>query len=75
MIKIKKIGNEWMNEVSQEYDLGNAKLVQPSKINLWDFPGGTVDTSPPANAGDMSSIPGPGRLTCCRATTPGHHNS
>ena len=58
MIK-KKIRNEWMNEVSQEYDLGNAKLVQPSKINLWDFPFGKVDTSPPANAGDRSSIPGP----------------
>ena len=23
-----------------------------------DFPGGTVDRNPPANAGDMGSIPG-----------------
>ena len=27
-----------------------------------DFPGGEVDKNTPANAGDMSSIPGPGRL-------------
>ena len=26
-----------------------------------DFPGGTVVKNPPANAGDMGSIPGPGR--------------
>ena len=26
----------------------------------WDFPGGTVVGSPPANAGDPGSIPGPG---------------
>ena len=25
------------------------------------FPGGPVDKNPPANAGDTSSIPGPGR--------------
>ena len=25
------------------------------------FPGGTVVKNPPANAGDMGSIPGPGR--------------
>ena len=24
----------------------------------WDFPGGTVDKNPPANAGDTGSIPG-----------------
>ena len=27
-----------------------------------DFPGGTVDKNPPTNAGDMSSILGPGRF-------------
>ena len=27
----------------------------------WDFPGGAVVKNPPANAGDMGSIPGPGR--------------
>ena len=28
----------------------------------WDFPGGAVDWSLSANAGDTSSIPGPGRF-------------
>ena len=27
-----------------------------------DFPGGSVVKNPPANAGDMGSIPGPGRF-------------
>ena len=27
----------------------------------WDFPGGTVDKNPPANAGDMGLIAGMGR--------------
>ena len=38
----------------------------------WDFPGGTVDKNPPANAGDTGSIPGPGR--CHEATKPMRHN-
>ena len=29
---------------------------------VWDFPGGTVDKNPPANAGDTGSIPGLGRF-------------
>ena len=29
---------------------------------LWDFPGGAVDNSLPANAGDKGLIPGLGRL-------------
>ena len=32
------------------------------RILPWDFPGGTVDKSLPANAGDMGLIPGPGRF-------------
>ena len=32
------------------------------KIIMLDFPGGTVDENPPAYAGDMGSIPGPGRF-------------
>ena len=28
----------------------------------WDFPGGSVVGNPPANAGDMDSVPGPGRF-------------
>ena len=38
------------------------------------FPGGSVVKNPPANVGDMSLIPGPGRPTCCGATKPMHHN-
>ena len=33
----------------------------PIKIPMAAFPGGTVVKNPPANAGDMGSIPGPGR--------------
>ena len=29
--------------------------------NMRDFPGGTEVKNPPANAGDMGVIPGPGR--------------
>ena len=32
-----------------------------STPQLLNFPGGSVDKNPPANAGDMGSIPGPGR--------------
>ena len=32
-----------------------------------DFPGGTVVKNPPANAGDMGSIPGPGRTHMLRS--------
>ena len=31
------------------------------KMGYRDFPGGAVDKNPPANAGGMGSIPGPGR--------------
>ena len=34
-----------------------------AKATIRDFPGGTVDKSPPANAGDSGLIPGPGG--CC----------
>ena len=29
---------------------------------VWDSPGGAVDRNLPASAGDMGSIPGPGRF-------------
>ena len=31
-------------------------------MQIQDFPGGAVDKNPPANAGDMGSIPGAGRF-------------
>ena len=33
-----------------------------TKKALQDFPGGAVGRNPPANAGDTSSAPGPGRF-------------
>ena len=36
-----------------------------------DFPGGPVVESPSVNAGDMGSMPGPGRPTDRGATKPG----
>ena len=30
-------------------------------MSYWDFPCGTMDKNPPANAGDMDLIPDPGR--------------
>ena len=33
-----------------------------------NFPGGTLDGNPPANAGDMGLIPGPGRFHMAWAT-------
>ena len=37
-------------------------LVYFLKMYLGDFPGGRVDKNPPANAGDVGSIPRPGRF-------------
>ena len=37
------------------------------KSVIWTSPHGTVDKNPPANAGDMGSIPGLRRFTCHRA--------
>ena len=35
---------------------------KPSQELIKDFSGGTVVKNPPANAGDMGSVPDPGRL-------------
>ena len=35
--------------------------------NIWNFPGGAVGKNPPANAGDMGLIPGPGRFHMLRS--------
>ena len=46
-------------DLSQEFKDG----LTSKKFNdiIWGFPGGAVVRDPPANAGDMGSIPGPGR--------------
>ena len=38
-----------------------------SQYRTGDFPCGTVDKNPPANAGDMGSIPDPGRFDMPRS--------
>ena len=38
------------------------------------FPGGSVVKNLPVNAGDIGSISGPGRSTCCGATKPMLHS-
>ena len=40
----------------------NASYIITLKYYLLDFPGDTVGKNPPANAGDMGSIPGLGRF-------------
>ena len=52
------------------------RLKESSKLKAQDFPGGPVVKNPPASAGDMGSIPGPGRshmgvgqLSLCATTT------
>ena len=37
------------------------KSRNTENISVLEFPGGAVVKNPPANAGDMGSIPGPGR--------------
>ena len=37
------------------------ELMIAKSRNLGDFPGGTVVKNPPANVGNVGSIPGPGR--------------
>ena len=44
----------WTNKLWQRWR-GGSKLKKH-----WDFPGGAVVKNPPANAGDVGSIPGPG---------------
>ena len=44
------------------------------KNTYWDFPGGTVVKNPPANTGDMGSIPGLGRSHMPRRSKPVRHN-
>ena len=63
-----------------EYDISNS-TVSPNTQPIFknnngslDFPGGTVDKSLPANARNMSSLPGLERFTWRGATKPLHHN-
>ena len=52
----------------------NASYIITLKYYLLDFPGDTVDENPPANAGDMGSIPGLGRSHMPQSTKPMCHS-
>ena len=43
------------------YHLPPVRMAIIKKTTKRDFPGGAVVKNPPANAGDTSSSPGPGR--------------
>ena len=51
--------------------------IEPSKENIWDFPGGPVVKNPPSNSGDAGPVPGQGtkiphavgQLSPCTTTT------
>ena len=45
--------------MSRDGSEGQKEILQK---DIRNFPGGIVDKNPPANAGDMGLIPGPGRL-------------
>ena len=48
-------------ETTMRYHLTRVRMAIIKKSTSKDFPGGAVVKNPPANAGDTSSIPGPGR--------------
>ena len=54
-------GHVW-EEIKQTVGKGVTDIqIKLSRLNVGDFPGGTVVKNPPANAGDTGSSPGPGR--------------
>jgi len=59
------------------YKIRNTCFIffEASRSLIRDFPGGPVVRNPPASAGNMGSIPGPGEdPKGCRATKPVHGN-
>ena len=51
-----QVSLHWVSE------LGSRITGTYEKYRFLDFPDGTVGQNPPANAGDVGSIPGPGRV-------------
>ena len=62
-IKYIYIMNRYITIILNTKKIHKTKLLVTliSKTNMGDFPGGAVVKNPPANAGDTSSSPGPGR--------------
>ena len=63
---VSKLGRHYLNHV--------IKVNSPLGSYVVDFPGGPVAKNPPANAGDKSLIPGPGRGHMPKASKPVSHN-
>ena len=55
------------------FNLATGLMLYGQK-EILDFPCGLVDKNPPANVGDMDSVPGLGRFLMLGATKPGCHN-
>ena len=55
---LQRVGHDWVTSLFQNIEQSSlCYTVGPCwlsilNITVWDFPGGTVDKSPPANAGD-----------------------
>ena len=56
----KKTTNPKKKKTKKTKRLRTIKKLNQESTDV-DFPGGAVIKNPPANAGDMGSIPGPGR--------------
>ena len=55
-----RVGMQGANR--QVWGRGTAGMLSSVKDTPGDFPRGAVDRNPPAKAGDMGLIPGPGRF-------------
>ena len=62
--------NTWSDSTNVFYSHTSSLLTRNVDLRhiTWDFPGGTVDRNPPANAGDRGSSPSPGRFHMLWAT-------
>ena len=77
-----RVGHHWSDLAGSHLAFRNAQLPDhffPAlRTPLMDFSGGPVVKNPPANAGDLGSIPGLGsahatrQLSSCTATTEAH---
>ena len=56
------IENFQINKSSLDFYCSRMPFEKKKKSMYWGFPGGPVVKNPPCNAGNTSSIPGPGRF-------------
>ena len=56
------LGGSGSSQVERLKEHKKLQAKRASRKNGRDFPGGAMDTNPPANAGDKGSVPGPGRF-------------